>query len=199
MNFLAHAYLSGTDPEIITGNFIGDFVKGNKLTNYSDEIQQGIRLHRDIDYYTDHHPVVLKSKKRLQSKYRHYAGVIVDMFYDHLFASSWSKWHHETLEKYTHHVYEILDNHAQELPERFNYMLSFMRRQNWLLSYSKVDGIHSALKGMAGRTKFDSGMETASLELENHYDDFKEEFQSFFPDVINFTSKFEFVSKHKDQ
>ena len=198
MNFLAHAYLSGTDPEIMTGNFIGDFVKGNKLGGFSEKIQQGIRLHREIDFFTDHHPVVLKSKKRLQSKYRHYAAVIVDMFYDHLFASTWSQWHADSLKKFTLDLYVILDNRSEELPDKFNYMLTYMKKTNWLLNYSKIEGIHAALTGMAGRTKFNSQMETASTELELQYADFTEEFQLFFPDIISFTSTFDFVNKHKE-
>jgi len=196
VNFLAHAYLSGTDPEIITGNFIGDFVKGNQLSNFSIPIQNGIRLHREIDYYTDHHSVVHTSKKRLQHNYHHYAGVIVDMFYDHFLAVNWDQWHHEELEQYTNSIYSILDERKLELPERFNYMLTFMRKRDWLSSYSGIGGIHAALNGMARRTKFKSGMETASLDLEDHYKEFETEFETFFPDILNFTAKFDFVLRH---
>ncbi len=195
MNFLAHAYLSGTSPEIITGNFIGDFVKGKQMDNFSKPIQNGIKLHREIDFYTDHHPVVLSSKQRLQKKYRHYSSVIVDMYYDHFLANSWTQWHHETLEEYSEMVYGILEEKEAELPEKFNYMLPFMRRRNWLLSYSQVEGIHSALSGMAKRTKFNSKMELASVDLKDNYSEFESEFQIFFPDIINFTAKFDFVKR----
>ena len=83
MNFLAHIYLSFEDTDLTIGNFIGDFVKGNELDNYSDSIKKGIQLHRAIDSYTDSHEVVQKSKERLRDKYRHYSGVIVDIYYDH--------------------------------------------------------------------------------------------------------------------
>lgn len=58
MNFLAHAFLSGDDPDVLFGNFVADSIKGNMLTNYSPEIQKGVVLHRAIDEFTDHHPVV---------------------------------------------------------------------------------------------------------------------------------------------
>jgi len=92
MNFLAHAYLSGTDPKILIGNLIGDFVKGKQMDAYSEQLKNGIQLHREIDHYTDHHNVTLKSKKRLRSQFRHYSGVIVDMFYDHFLAFHWNKY-----------------------------------------------------------------------------------------------------------
>ena len=83
MNFLGHFYLSQSNPELVVGNFIADFVKGNKYIDYPDKIAEGIMMHRHIDYYTDHHPKVSKGRKRLFGTYRHYSEVIMDMYYDH--------------------------------------------------------------------------------------------------------------------
>ena len=100
MNFLAHIYLSGTNPKTMVGNFIGDFVKGrNVLEQFEADIAKGIELHRSIDEFTDHHPVVQISKMRLRPKYRHYAAVIVDIFYDHLLSRFWSNYHDRTTGK----------------------------------------------------------------------------------------------------
>ncbi|MEQ8424061.1 MAG: DUF479 domain-containing protein, partial [Cyclobacteriaceae bacterium] len=91
MNFLAHIYLSGDNAQLMIGNFIGDFVKGKNLSaRYNPDVVLGIELHRAIDEYTDSHDVVQKSKVRLRPKYRHYSGVIVDMFYDHFLAKNWN-------------------------------------------------------------------------------------------------------------
>ena len=89
MNFLAHLFLSDENPEIMVGNFIADMVKGNSFLGYPTTIGKGIRIHRNIDKFTDSHPIVQLSKKRLRPNYRKYAGVIVDMFYDHLLAVDW--------------------------------------------------------------------------------------------------------------
>ncbi len=63
MNFLAHLYLSADDPEIQLGNFIGDFVRGRDLSSrFSPGIVKGISLHREIDEFTDRHPIVKLSK-----------------------------------------------------------------------------------------------------------------------------------------
>ncbi len=193
MNFLAHAYLSGSDPEILIGNLIGDFVKGKQLDSYSIPVKNGILLHREIDNYTDHHHITLKSKQRLRSKFRHYSGVIVDMFYDHFLAFEWQKYHRYNLKEYTENVYSILSQHKSELPERFLYMLRYMKEQNWLYHYKEIEGINRALTGMARRTKFNSYMEHASKELQAHYKEYHKEFEEFFPNIISFTSDFEFV------
>src|SRR5690606_17104395 len=98
MNFLAHVYLSGDNPKIMVGNFIGDFVKGGRLSErFEKDIARGIELHRAIDDFTDSHAVVLKSKERLRPKYRHYSPVIVDMFYDHILARHWNDYHPQSL------------------------------------------------------------------------------------------------------
>lgn len=191
MNFLAHAYLSGTDPDILTGNFIGDFVKGNQLLTYPKEIQDGVLLHREIDSFTDRHPIVKSSKSRLR-KYKHYAGVIVDMYYDHFLAANWQTWHDQNLNEYSNAVYSILSS-AEGLPQRFRHMMTYMERQNWLLSYAQIDGLHQALTGMSRRTKFPSRMEHASEDLREDYQLFKKEFDEFFPLIINFVQTFTFV------
>jgi len=193
MNFLAHAFLSGSDPEILTGNLIGDFVKGKQMKIYGGKIQNGIHLHREIDGFTDHHKITLKSKQRLFPLFRHYSAVIVDMFYDHFLAVNWNKYHQEDLKDFTEKVYKILVYRKRQLPESFQYMLQHMQAQNWLYHYKDLEGINRALTGMARRTKFNSSMEHATKELENHYKEYQKEFEQFFPDIISFTSTFEFV------
>ncbi|UII29791.1 ACP phosphodiesterase [Fulvivirga ulvae] len=189
MNFLAHLYLSGNDEEIMVGNFIGDFVKGKAYEVYSINIQRGIMLHRHIDEYTDHHEIVSNSKKRLWNKYRHYAGVIVDMFYDHFLAANWSAFHQTPLADYAQYVYKLMLSHESRLPKGVRYMLPFMIDHNWLLSYANKDGIHNALSGMARRTTFTSRMDEAIADLDNHYDEFESEFQAFFPDLRAFVGE----------
>src|SRR5688572_5263038 len=101
MNFLAHAYLSPVNEKILLGNFIGDFIKGRQALNKFDpEIIRGVELHRAIDEFTDDHPTVHQSKDRLRASYRHYAGVIVDVFYDHFLATHWSLFHSDPLDRF---------------------------------------------------------------------------------------------------
>ena len=183
MNFLAHLYLSGTNEKVKVGNFIGDFVKGNQISQYDPDIQKGIRLHRGIDAFTDSHSVVLESKKRLRSKFRHYAPVIVDIFYDHFLAKKWSHYSEIDLKKYTTDFYRMISKYAEVIPDAVNNMLVFMKRKNWLYNYQFLEGIDQALKGMSKRTKFDSQMEYATKSLEENYDAFEAEFDRFFPEL----------------
>jgi acyl carrier protein phosphodiesterase len=182
MNFLAHLYLSGDDPDIKIGNFIGDFVKGkNQLQNLPEGIQRGVVLHRSIDEFTDRHPIVIQSRKRLWSSYRHYSSVILDIFFDHFLAKNWDSYHDTLLPDYAEACYLILEKRKKELPIDVQLLLPHMMRDNWLVNYSRIEGIHRALKGMARRAKFDSKMDESIHDLKEQYADFEKDFRTFFP------------------
>ena len=187
MNFLAHLYLSGKSPQVMIGNFIGDFVKGKQVDEYKGDVRLGILLHREIDYFTDGHPVVHQSKNKLRKKYRHYAGVIVDIFYDHFLAKNWGEFHETELRTYVHEAYKILNSHQSILPAKVKYMLPFMIKDDWLVNYSRIEGIARVLKGLSRRTKFDSKMDQAPEDLKNYYHEFEQEFLDFFPQLISHT------------
>lgn len=191
MNFLAHIYLSNDDPKIMIGNFIGDFVKGRNFSDvFEPEIAKGIELHRMIDEFTDKHPIVLQSKIKLRPKYRHYAGVIVDIFYDHFLSKFWNDYHVLPLTTFAKKVYEIMETHHSILPQEVKNMLPYMIKDNWLVNYGNLHGIGQALKGISRRTRYDSRMNESIHELEEFYDEFKTEFQSFIPDVKKHTETF---------
>lgn len=184
MNFLAHLYLSGVDPEIRLGNFIGDFVKGrNPQDRFSEKIAAGVLMHRRIDERTDHHPAVRESKQRLREKHRHYSGVIVDIFYDHFLAIHWNEHHPEPLDQYASGFYAYANARQTELPERAAWVLKHMIQGDWLTSYQSIEGIDRVLRGMARRTSFPSGMEYAADALNEHYKDFEAEFRVLFHDL----------------
>ena len=189
MNFLAHLFLSGDNEKIMVGNFIGDFVKGAQLNNYPIEIQKGITLHRKIDHFTDHHEVVRESKIRLRPKFRHYAPVIADVFYDHFLAKDWALFSKVPLKEYTEGFYKMINKYVDLLPSGVMNMLSYMSRDNWLYNYQFVEGIDRALSGMSRRTKFESKMEEAAQALELDYELYEMEFQKFFPELVNYVKE----------
>lgn len=184
MNFLAHLYLSGDNTSVMLGNFIGDFVKGkNLIEKVGSEMAKGIELHREIDFFTDQHPIVRESKKRLRPKYRHYSGVIVDVFYDHYLAKNWKDYHHQLLPDYANRVYNLIQKNNALLPERVNMMMPYMIKGNWLVNYATLDGIHRALSGMTRRTPYESKMDESISDLKENYEEFKTEFITFFPEL----------------
>lgn len=187
MNFLAHAYLSFNDPKIMVGNFIGDFVRGDLENKFEKSIINGVILHRDIDNFTDSHPVVKEAQKILKPHYGHYSLVITDMFFDYFLSVFWSQYDHRTLYEFSQYVYKILDEHKNILPNSFLPTFTDMKRQNWLICYGSIEGMKSALTEIAKRATFNSKMETAHMVLEKKEETFKECFDDFFPDLVAFS------------
>jgi acyl carrier protein phosphodiesterase len=186
MNFLGHIFLSGEEDEIILGNFIADHVKGKIQHEYPQRVIKGIQLHRAIDHFTDHHPIVIQGSRRLNGDFGRYGTVIIDMYYDHFLASLWSDYHHEPLEIFTQRIYKQLLPYLEIMPARTQHMLPYMVRDNWLAGYAETEGLSAALNGMSRRAKFNSGMESATAFLLNNYEVFKEEFKLFMPDIITY-------------
>jgi acyl carrier protein phosphodiesterase len=190
MNFLAHLYLSGTDTDLRVGNFIGDFVKGKNIrSRFEGNIAKGIELHRAIDFFTDLHPIVKQSKNRLRPKYRHYSGIIVDIFYDHFLARNWLQYSSRPLAEFAEESYRLLHEKDLILPEEVKHLLPYMVRDNWLVNYARIEGIEKALSGMARRTVYVSKMNESVEELRASYEDFQTEFQEFFPILRDWTTE----------
>ncbi len=187
MNFLAHIYLSDNDDQVTIGNFIADGIRGKRYKKYPRGIQKGILLHRQIDTFTDAHPTVRQSTKRLHKNYGHYSGVIVDILYDHFLAKNWKQYSNIPLDLYIDQFYNLMTENLDILPSRIQNMLPHMIAGNWLLSYAKIEGIQKVLDGMNRRTKLKSGMNTATVELKEFYTEFETEFTSFFAELVTFT------------
>ena len=186
MNFLAHVFLSGNDEEIIVGNFIADFVKGKKKDEYPQQIKRGIELHRMIDDFTDHHPVVLRSQSRIRHHQGRYSGVVIDLFFDHFLAKNFSEYHPDSLKSFSEQTYSVLKRHWHVLPIGVHLFLPFMIGRNWLLNYSTIEGIDRTLKGISRRVSFENKMNEAVEDLRENYSELETDFKEFFAELIKF-------------
>ncbi|RKR12006.1 acyl carrier protein phosphodiesterase [Flavobacterium sp. 90] len=183
MNFLAHIYLSGDNDLIKIGNFMADGIRGKQFEHFPEDVQKGIILHRFIDTYTDSHDIFRQSTKRLHEKYHHYAGVIVDIVYDHFLAKNWAKYSDEKLDLFINRFYKSLHENYPILTERTQNLMPTMIRENWLWSYQTTDGIQHILTQMDRRSKNQSKMQFATQELKDFYAEFESEFDLFFQDM----------------
>jgi len=189
MNFLAHLYLSGDSDPIRIGNFIGDYVKGKKYLNYPIDIQQGIILHRSIDYYTDCHPIVSESAKHFREGYNRYSGIVVDVIYDHFLAKNWEKYHHKNLRDFTNAIHTLFIKKYLLLPLRVKQFLPFLIKSRRLESYATLEGIHRALEIMSNYTSLPNKADYALQVLESDYEALEAEFSHFFPELMGMVQK----------
>ena len=189
MNYLAHAYLSFNQPHIIVGNMISDFVKGAAKLGFSGNIQKGITLHRNIDEFTDNHPATKKAKEFFRPAYRLYSGAIVDVLYDHFLANDSEIFDESSLKAFSTGIYLQLEAHASELPERFIYVFTYMRTQDWLFNYRFTEGTRKSLGGLVRRAAYLSESDTAYNLFLDHYVSLNECYHEFFQDVKLFAKR----------
>jgi acyl carrier protein phosphodiesterase len=169
MNYLAHAYLSFNDPGILIGNMISDHVKGKTRFEYPHDIQNGIRLHRLIDAFTDAHEATREAKQIFRPVYRLYSGAFVDIVYDHFLATDPEEFDERSLALFSSGVYQRLDQGKQWLPEAFGRMFPYMKEHDWLYNYSHRWGIERSFAGMVRRAAFIDNSSTAFELFETNY------------------------------
>ena len=151
MNFLAHSYLSPSIPLVRLGNTFGDFIKGKAMLGVHPDVVKGVLLHREIDTFTDNHPITQECKKIFINQLGLFSGIVVDMVYDHFLAKNWSKYSSIELKDYAKELFNDFDNQHDNLPEKVCEVVPIMKAQNWILAYETVNGMEKILKKMSQR------------------------------------------------
>ncbi len=191
MNYLAHAYLSFNQPEILVGNMISDFVKGKKKFIYPSGIQNGIVLHRAIDEFTDAHPATKKAKEFFRPAYRLYSGAFVDVVFDHFLAIDKNEFENSTeLQNFTLQVYQTLEENFSLLPQHFQSFFPHMKKYNWLYNYQFFQGVKMSFGGLVHRAAYINDSTTANTVFITNYSELKDCYDIFFPTLKKFASNY---------
>lgn len=179
MNFLAHALLAGDDPALVVGGVVGDWIKGPLPGRLPADLARGVALHRAIDSFAETQSAFRASRARIAAPRRRYAGVLVDIFYDHLLARDWASFHPVDLETYTREVYALIAARLPELPDSAPPALRMMADQDWLASYRHIDGIAAILTRMSNRVRQPNPLHGGEAELLADIDGFAADFQAW--------------------
>ncbi len=190
MNFLAHLFLSCQDDDLLIGNFIADSIRNKEVANYSPTIQKGILLHRHIDSFTDQHPMVRRSTHRLHPHHGKYAPVVVDILFDYVLSHNWDTYSSEPLTLFSKKIYWILEQRVEDLPLKLQRRVPSMIKHDWLMNYGKEEGLRYVFETMEKRASFPTNFDKAVDHLLADYEAFEEDFNLFFPDVIQMVNDF---------
>lgn len=188
MNYLAHLHLGGPQPADMLGSLYGDFVKGRLEGRLPTQIEAGIRLHRQIDAFTDSHPLVLQAKERFPAQRRRYAGILIDLFFDHCLAANWQDYSAEPLDRFTQRAYRALQNEPA-LPGKLALIAPHMAAQDWLGSYREFAVLEQVLANMGRRLSRPEGLAGGMAELEQLYEPLQEDFRHFYPQLQYFAKR----------
>jgi acyl carrier protein phosphodiesterase len=183
MNFLAHFHLSGKNEEITIGNFMGDFIRGSKMTDHSEFIQKGIQLHRFIDEFTDSHPIVKEVNVLLQPYFSKYAPVVSDVYFDYFLAAHFQDYSDVSLRDYTYQIYDLIARHKAVLTQRASRFYDFMIVRDIFFEYGNKGGMKHVFNGLSSRAKFESKMEQGVPILIKHEEELYSLFKQFYPDL----------------
>ncbi len=186
MNYLSHAYLSFGNEELLVGNFIADKVKGKKYLNYPGGIQKGILLHRQIDYFTDTHPIVRYMIDCIYPNNGRYSPIIVDVFMDHFLAVHWEKYHTKLLQEFVNYCLNVLEKYKSYIPIYIQDFIEFAKNTNQLVEYRNIECIHLTLKQISKKLLNQPQLESAVNDLKKHYITLQNLFLDYFPQVISY-------------
>jgi acyl carrier protein phosphodiesterase len=189
VNYLMHSILSGPNPEILIGNLFGDLVKGSDFAGLGPGITAGIQLHRSIDIFADHHPAVLRSQRRLASEWSRVAGIIMDVYYDHVLALRWSHYSALPLRSYLDHLYETLNCHEDDLPENMRLHARRLVSSDLLYTYRNIEDIALALRRISKRfRRAQWNLEPAVPALLEAAEDIEQDFRDWMKDALPFAA-----------
>ncbi|PNS08969.1 ACP phosphodiesterase [Solilutibacter silvestris] len=185
MNYLAHAWLARHSDDAILGALLGDFVHGQAaLLDWPPEVRTEILRHRHIDRYTDTHPAVAAARVQF-GDLRRYAGIALDVYFDHCLARDWSRWNDGPLDDFTARVYRVLQEHRDTLPPRLQAIAPHMAAHDWLGSYGERASVDRAMRGIATRLSRNGDRLIACLPvLRENEASINATFDAFFPDLV---------------
>lgn len=190
MNWLAHLLLAEANPESRLGNLLGDLVKGVERQSLSPSLQRGVKCHQAIDIYTDNHLIVKRSKKRINSEYSRFAGILIDVFYDYILANHWQDYSDIPLTEFTSTVYDSWADQIDSLPVYARGVIQRLIAEDWLGSSSNLESVENTLMRISWKLsrrrnrQFD--LTPAKWELTQNYAELEQDFQHFFPQLISY-------------
>ncbi|GAB5417924.1 MAG: ACP phosphodiesterase [Crocinitomicaceae bacterium] len=191
MNFLGHLYFSNNDLDIMYANLQGDYIKGKDLSHLPEIVQKGSLLHRTIDNYIDTHPAVKELLHQLYPHLPKISGIAIDLYFDHLLARDWSRFHNMPMRMFIDQFYNHQPHFSNSFSPEFQFMLDKMKEMDWLFQYQYMRGLSSASSGLSRRISFENNLHQAPLvfnmlqtEIESAFEIYMESAQPFFEDYF---------------
>jgi acyl carrier protein phosphodiesterase len=203
MNWLAHVHLSPPDVEFQLGNLLADVLRREPRGVMGPSFEAGRCCHTAIDRFTDTHPIVHRSKMRIIPSHRRYAGILVDMFYDHFLAKNWEQFHESTLRDFTRQFQTEATGRRHQLPEDGADLIEYLVREDRLYSYRKLDGIEAALQRMSLRLtmrwKKSVRLQDAVPPVRLDGEEMEKDFLEFFPQLMAYVASGEWWSARSSE
>lgn len=189
MNHLAHLFLAPNSPQARVGSLLGDFARGVVPENLPPQVRTGLYHHRAVDAFTDRHPEVIASKRLFSEQRRRFAGVALDILYDHYLLRNWKHFSHVEADTFIDQVYTELDANSSLMPAPMQKVTRQIVRHDWFRSYMDFETIGYALDRVAARIRFTNAFSGIIEEIREHDDELEYRFLQFFPELKHFATE----------
>lgn len=183
MNHLAHLFLAPDTPQARVGSILGDFSRGVQLASLPEPVQQGVLHHFAVDRFTDQHPDVLDSKALFSPTRRRFAGVALDILYDHFLLRHWPLYTDVDQAQFIARTYQELQRSEHLMPEKMAVVTRRMVQHDWFGAYRDLDNIGYALDRVAARVRFANNFQGIIGEIRTHECELEAHFLQFFPQL----------------
>ncbi|MDF2176901.1 ACP phosphodiesterase [Aliiglaciecola sp. CAU 1673] len=184
MNYLAHLFLAQPSADSYFGNLLGDFSRGIDASSYSEAVQAGLANHRLVDRFTDTHPIVRDARQHFSPKRRRFAGIAMDVLFDHFLICHWQDFSDQLFESFCQQTYSYLGIRLQEMPPRMQHVVGNMIEHHWFAQYQSLHGVGRALDNIARRIRFENDFSGCLDEIERYHEELESCFLQFFPELI---------------
>jgi acyl carrier protein phosphodiesterase len=188
MNFLAHFQLAWPDEDLVAGGLEGDYYKGPLRGTLPAGIEQGVALHRAIDAYTDRHPVVSELRRSMPSTLRRYAGILIDLSFDHYLAVHWERFASLPMGQFRGQVYQLLVDREAQLSVGAQKMLSRLVEHDILALYLHWNTVPATAERLGRRFRGDNPLADVDQALAPIRHLVEKAFLEFYPQLQNFSA-----------
>ena len=181
MNFLGHSMISWEIDEKIDkkrktlyGNFAGDFYKGKiESIDLPDNLKEGLVLHRIIDSVSDRSENFLNDL--LHEKFRHFKGIVSDMFIDHFLSKNFYRIFNENINDIEKKILYNLSYNKNFFTEEFERTLNWIRLERVLIKYADIDFLEMAFHGISHRIRNGEILKESVDELKKNMTNLKKD------------------------
>lgn len=184
MNHFAHLVLSQPTLESTVGNLLGDFARGLDQNSLPQAVMAGLENHRAVDRFTDAHPQVQRMKCAFSPERRRFAGVALDIYFDHLLINHWQQFEQRHLESLIGEFYQRLADGRAIMPhENMRQVTRRIVEYDWFGSYRDIEAVAESLDRVAGRIRFANRFDNAIEDLLRNHDMICDGFLEFYPQL----------------
>lgn len=186
MNYLAHLFLAQRTHYSLLGNLMGDFVRDVRIEALPQEVQLGIKNHKEVDRFTDSHASVKQLKKRFSRERRRFAGIVLDVTFDYFLAKHWAQFSRQGFQEFIDYCYSSLRQQQHLMPARMRNKVNWMISSDLLGTYTTLDGIDRSLNGISARMRFENRLKGAIEEVVMNYHEVEKVFLDFFQELRDY-------------